>query len=304
MPLFQTAPVVVIGGVRITCLTREQWVDALIEDHRAMRPNRLARVVSSANGHIISLFARDPVLRSKLEQMDAIDCDGMPLVWLSRLLSKHPVPERVATTDFFHDAAQAAEQNGLSFYFLGAEEGENQRAIANVQRLYPELRIAGGNHGFFRKEEEVDLIARIRDAGTDVLWVGMGVPREQAFLIRNRHRFKGITWAKSCGGLFNFLSGKNSRAPLWMQRVGLEWAHRVSLEPRRLARRYAITNADALYQILVDSLRKRRGAEVLKTLEGRENSAGSISASVVPGAEADRGLAAEENELVLRSRVP
>jgi len=175
----------------------------------------------------------------------------MPLVYFSRLKHESPLPERVATTDFFHDAARVAEIHGMSFYLLGGEGAENARAARAVRRHYPGLRIAGARHGYFDPAEEGDIVAEIRDSGADVLWVGLGVPREQAFMVRNRSRLEGLTWIKSCGGLFNFLSGTRRRAPVWMQRAGLEWSFRLAQEPRRLAVRYALTNVHALYRMLV-----------------------------------------------------
>jgi exopolysaccharide biosynthesis WecB/TagA/CpsF family protein len=182
--------------------------------------------------------------------MDAIDVDGMPLVYLSWLTNAGPLPERIATTDFFHDAARAATEHGMSFYLLGADKEENTRAVRAIQGLYPKLRIAGHHHGYFSPMEEEDLIVEIKDRGTDVLWVGLGVPREQAFMVRNRTRLEGLTWVKSCGGLLNFLSGTRRRAPYWMQRAGLEWAFRVAQEPRRLIGRYTVTNVHASFRIL------------------------------------------------------
>ncbi|KAA2244406.1 WecB/TagA/CpsF family glycosyltransferase [Salinarimonas soli] len=202
--------------------------------------------MTSANGQVLSLAARNAAFRETLTGSDGIDADGMPLVIASRFLGSTPLPERVATTDFFHDMAKAGAERGLTFYMLGTTEAENARAIAKVRKLYPGLKVIG-RHGYFAPEEEEGIAREIVASGADVLWVGLGVPREHEFVTRNLHRLAGVTWVKTCGGLFNFLSGTNSRAPVVVQNMGLEWAYRLMLEPRRLFWRYAVTNFHCLY---------------------------------------------------------
>ena len=93
------------------------------------------------------------------------------------------------------------------------------------------------------------MVQQVAAAKPDVLWVGMGVPREHEFIVRNRTRLVGVTWIKSCGGLFKFISGRDRRAPQWVQESCLEWAFRLGREPRRLFMRYCRTNPHALYLI-------------------------------------------------------
>jgi exopolysaccharide biosynthesis WecB/TagA/CpsF family protein len=253
MSCLEGARQVKLGGLTITALTRAEWADLLVRDfQRSKEKPGEPRLLSSVNGNVVSLYGRDAAFRDLIESMDAVDADGMPLVHVSRLKRRgNPLPERVATTDFFHDAARAAERHGISFYLLGGEAAENARAAQAVRQRYPGLRIAGARHGYFAPGGESDVVADVKRSGTDVLWVGLGVPREQAFMVRNRSRLDGLTWVKSCGGLFNFLSGTRRRAPIWMQRAGLEWSYRLAQEPRRLAVRYAVTNVHALYRMLV-----------------------------------------------------
>jgi len=222
----------------------------MVTDHQRRRESQLPpRLLSSANGNLLALYHRDPVLRDAVDAMDALDVDGMPLVMASRWLAGTALPERVATTDFFHDAARAAQDAGLRFYFLGAEAAVSAMAVERVRRDYPGLAIAGSRHGFFDDHEIPAILDEIRRVGTDVLWVGMGVPREQLFIARHGRKLLGVTWVKSCGGLFNYLAGTYSRAPQWMQRTGLEWAYRAASEPGRLGRRYLSTNFAAAYHI-------------------------------------------------------
>ncbi|HCD84769.1 MAG TPA: glycosyltransferase, partial [Agrobacterium sp.] len=104
--------------------------------------------------------------------------------------------------------------------------------------------------GYFKRDEEEAILSDIVASQTDILWVGFGIPLEQRFVSRNLDRLSGIAVIKTCGGLFDFLAGKNSRAPQWMQDMGLEWLYRAMLEPKRLGKRYLLTNPIAIYSLL------------------------------------------------------
>src|SRR6202034_3615769 len=146
-------------------------------------------------------------------------------------------------TDLFHDVAALAEQRNARIFLLGATQSVVAEAARRVQKLYPDLNIVGHNGGYFRRPGDEDrIIDFINDAQPDILFLGLGVPAEQEFAVRNRDRLRGVGLIKTAGGLFDFLSGKNARAPAWMQSAGLEWAYRACLEPRRLAGRYLATN--------------------------------------------------------------
>lgn len=253
VPLRQPPHSITLASLPVTALNRRQWAERMIIDHAEAEPDERPWLLSSANGHVLSRYATDPAFRRLMTQMDAVDADGMPLVLASRLLSREPLPERVATTDFFHDAALAAQQTGLTFFLLGGTAQENSAACARVAKLYPKLKVFG-HHGYFAPSEEPEIIAHIRACGTHVLWVGLGVPAEQAFAIRNSNALKGLTWIKTCGGLFNFLSGSARRAPHWMQVMGLEWLYRLGREPRRLFWRYASTNTHCIWLLFKDAI--------------------------------------------------
>lgn len=243
---------VYVGGVPVMPLTTQQWVDLMISDCRAAREGRgPTRYHTATNGNMLSVFARDQAFREAVARADAVAADGVPIMWGARLFGRRPIPDRAATTDLFHNLAQAAEREGLSMYFLGASAEENEKAVAEVRRRYPKLRIVGSRDGYFRPEEEAAVVAAIAAARPDVLWVALGVPREDLFVARNLDRLAGIGWVKTCGGLFNFLSGLRSRAPAWMRNAGLEWSYRLALEPRRLFWRYFVTNFHAIWRMAI-----------------------------------------------------
>lgn len=243
-----------LGGLPITVIGMQQSADEFVRiTLEARGRDEIPYYSTSANGQVIALASRDPEFRDLLLAADQIHADGMPMVLLSRMLTRNPLSERVATTDLVHAVAEASEKEGLSFYFLGATAEINKRAVARMREKYPKLSFAGASHGYLSEQQEREVVAEIARLKPDILWIGMGVPYEQKFVARNREKLRGVGVIKTAGGLFDFLAGKNSRAPKWMQSVGLEWVYRTILEPRRLALRYLTTNPAALRQILLNS---------------------------------------------------
>ena len=228
----------------------EQTANFMIE--MAFPHRRLGRplYLTSANGEVLARCSTEPMTERLFRAADLINADGQPLVTVSRLKSRLPLPERVATTDLFHVVAARAEAAGLTFYMFGADEAENAAAVANVQATYPKLRILGRCHGYLRGDALRAKVEEINDLAPDYLWVALGVPYEQAFVAEFTPRLTRVGVIKTAGGLFNFLSGSRRRAPRWMQDAGLEWAWRIWLEPRRLFWRYLTTNPRALYLLL------------------------------------------------------
>ena len=243
-------PRITLGGLRLAVLDREQTanftVGMVFPERRIARPLYL----TSANGEVLARCATEAVTDRLFRAADLINADGQPLVAVSRLTSKTPLPERVATTDLFHVIARKAEAAGLSFYMFGADEAENARAVANVRKMYPRLRLVGHSHGYLKGEALRAKVEEINALAPDYLWLALGVPYEQAFVQEFTPRLNNVGVIKTSGGLFNFLSGSRARAPRWMQTMGLEWAWRMWLEPRRLFWRYLTTNPRALYLLL------------------------------------------------------
>ena len=245
-----SVPRITLGGLRIAVLGLEQTADLMIDlvfpRRRVVRPLYL----TSANGEVLARCSTEPMTDRLFRAADLINADGQPLVTVSQLKSPMPLPARVATTDLFHVVARKAEAAGLTFYMLGAAEDQNATAVANVRKDYPNLRIVGRSHGYLRGDALRAKVDEINELAPDYLWVALGVPYEQAFVAEFTSRLPNVGVIKTSGGLFNFLSGSRPRAPKWMQDVGLEWAWRIWLEPRRLFWRYLTTNPRALYLLL------------------------------------------------------
>jgi N-acetylglucosaminyldiphosphoundecaprenol N-acetyl-beta-D-mannosaminyltransferase len=244
--------IVIIGGVPTLRTTRAALAERMVLDVARARQGALALplVVSSSNGAVIADFHSKPAFRNTMLQADIIDADGMPLVMASWLFCKKPLEERVATTDFIHNASASAVQNGIKFFFLGAHPGVAQRAADNLKLLHPGLQIVGCRQGYFNRDEEASICEEIRQSGADVLWIGLGSPQQETFAIANRERLAGLAWIRTCGGLFDHCAGRFRRAPRWVQNIGMEWLFRAAQEPMRLSWRYARTNPVAVYHLV------------------------------------------------------
>ena len=244
---FAALPFAQVGGLRMVALDRRGMAQLMI-DLAERRRGQAGRpyVLGSANGEVLSRCANEPEVAALFAESDLLNADGQPLVWASRLFCRTPLPERVATTDLFHDVAKLAIARNVTFYLSGATDDENERAVARALALHPGLAVVGRSHGFLqgdaldRKIDEIDALR------PDILWVALGVPREQEFCRRFAARMPHVGMIKTSGGLFNFLSGTRKRAPDWMQKASLEWLYRIKEEPRRLFWRYAVTNPHAL----------------------------------------------------------
>lgn len=243
---------VLIGGVPVDRRSRSALVEQMRADCQAQRCGQSgAKLVFDCNGQGISLAASDAEYSGSLKKADIIHADGQFVVWVSRLVGL-PIAERSATTDLIHDCAADAAKNGLSFFLLGGAESENAEAARRLAMMYPGLSIAGRRHGFFSADQERAVIDEVNASNADILWVGLGKPKEQRFCAQWRDRLN-VGWVVTCGGCFNYITGSYSRAPTLLQRIGMEWLYRALTSPRTLLWRYATTTPHALWLAMTKS---------------------------------------------------
>lgn len=248
---------VVVGGIRTACIGREQMGRLMVGDCLAARSaGRKARLVFASNGHAVSMVRNDEHFRETFVKADIIHADGQPVVIASRLLTDTPIPERSATTDFIHDAAKKARENNLRFFLFGSTEDVNAACAEKLRESYPGLKIVGRRHGYFSEDQEAAIVDEINAADADVVWVALGVPKEYEFCVRNREKIRA-GWLVTAGGCFNFVCGDYRRAPQWMQAMSLEWLYRLWREPKRLWKRYAVTNPIAAFTLLTRTMAYR-----------------------------------------------
>lgn len=238
-----------IGGVPVSTLSLRALIDKMLAEAPARRAaGRPPLLVFDCNGHALSLNATDPAYRADLAKADLVHADGQVIVAASRRFAPAPIADRSSTTDMFIDSLPGAAAGKVRYFLLGGTEQVNGDCAERIIGNTPGLELAGRRNGFWKPEEERAVIDAINAAEPDVLWVGTGKPREQAFCVRNRDRIKA-GWIVTCGGLFNYITGDYPRAPQWMQDAGLEWLHRMATNPRHLAWRYLTTNPHALWLI-------------------------------------------------------
>ena len=183
--------------------------------------------------------SRDPELRGIINECALINVDGMPVVWASRLLGK-PLKERVAGVDLFEALMRRAGEKGWRVFLLGAKEEVVSKVASTYQHKYPKLVLAGYRNGYWKGEaEEAQVVEQIREARPDLLFVAISSPKKEQFLGRYQAEMK-IPFAMGVGGTFDVAIGRVKRAPVWMQKSGLEWFYRFLQEPRRMFRRYFI----------------------------------------------------------------
>ncbi len=183
----------------------------------------------------------DPKLCEIVDGCGLVSADGQSVVWASRLLGD-PLPERVAGIDLMDALLALAEHRGYRIYFLGARPDVLARAVERLREKHPRLEVAGARDGYFADDEAPAVCAEIRASRPDVLFVAMSSPRKEYFL-GEHGPVLGAPFVMGVGGSIDVIAGVTRRAPVVWQRLGLEWLFRLLQEPRRMFRRYAVTNA-------------------------------------------------------------
>lgn len=233
--------------------SRVDFAQALQRIERLVRAGRPSHVVT-ANLHFAMLSERDDRLRRHCDRAALVVADGMPIVWASRW-RPGPLPERVAGADLVPAICGRAAAHGFGVYLLGAKPGVADAAARKLCERYPGLRIVGVHAppvGVLSPRDNDELVATIRAANPDLLFVAFGQPKGEHWVAENVMRL-GVPVCMQVGATFDFLAGRVRRAPRWIQRLGLEWFFRFLTDPWRLGRRYASNAAFALRMLLRDA---------------------------------------------------
>lgn len=223
-------------GIKVYALRMDDVLD-IVDEHITNREKLLIGVVNSAK---IVNMQKDSALRSSLNEAGLVVADGAPVVWLSRMIGE-PLPARIAGIDIMYKVLEEANKKRYSVYFLGAKPEVLKKAIETVQKDYPFVNIAGYRDGYFSKEQERRVAEDIKGSCADVLFVGISSPKKEKFLGR-WYKDMNVPVCHGVGGSFDILAGVVRRAPMWMQRWGLEWFYRVMQEPGKMLKRYLVTN--------------------------------------------------------------
>jgi len=223
-------------GVDLFALTMPEVLN-ICTDHIAKRRRLLIGVVNAAK---IVNAGRNPQLRAALNQADMVLADGAPIVWLSKMVGK-PLPERVAGIDIMFELLKEADRKNYGIYFLGARPAVVEEVVRVVRKDYPGVRVAGYRDGYFSEQEEQSVAENVKSSQADILFVAISPPQKEIFLGKWLE-FMNVPVCHGVGGSFDIVAGVAKRAPVWMQKCGLEWLYRVIQEPRRMWKRYLVTN--------------------------------------------------------------
>ncbi len=244
-------PTIELLGVDVHVVTERECVEHVV---RALERGRGGWVVTPNLDHLRRLV-NEREFRELCARADLRVADGMPLLWASKL-QRTPLPERVAGSNLIWSVSQAAAEHGRSLYLLGGDEGAAERAAEELVRRFPKLRIAGMHRpplGFERDAAQMRrIVEELERAQPDIVLVALGSPKQERLIDELRGRFPRAWWL-GIGISFSFVAGMVKRAPIWVQRLGLEWLHRLCQEPRRLFRRYIIDGLPFAARLLLTS---------------------------------------------------
>jgi N-acetylglucosaminyldiphosphoundecaprenol N-acetyl-beta-D-mannosaminyltransferase len=208
--------------------------------------------ICPANLDVLRQWHGSAQVRELVAAADLVVADGMPLVWAGELQGS-PLPGRVAGSSLIVSLTAAAADSGASIFLLGGNPGTADAAVAELSRLTPQICLAGTlcpPFGFDGDPAWLDRIEHeLRETHPDIVYVGLGFPKQERLIFELRERLPSM-WFVSCGVSFSFVAGEITRAPLMMQRLGLEWLHRMAQEPRRLYRRYLLQGIPFLVPLM------------------------------------------------------
>jgi len=236
-------PTATILNVNVHAVTNAHTLDLIEQFIASGRPHQLTTV----NPEFVVEAQRDEEFRRIINGAALALPDGIGLLKAARFLGTSPLPERVPGSDLVVRLAELSHRRGYRIYFLGAWEGVAEKAIHNLKQRYPKLQVAGCYAGSPALEENEAIVQRILPTHPDILLVAYGAPRQDKWIVRNLERLQ-IPVCIGVGGSFDFIAGTAKRAPLWMQKLNLEWLHRLIQQPWRWRR---IWNAVAVFSWLV-----------------------------------------------------
>lgn len=248
-------PVVTLSGVRLHAIREAECVSHILD---CLAAGQGGWVVTVNLDHMRRLL-HDAEYARLCQGASLMVADGMPLIWASRIQGT-PLPERVAGSDLVSSLSEAAAREGRTVYLLGGAPGTAVAAASCLQERYAGMKVVGTDCPPLGFEDSPDRMrgieTRLYDARPDIVYVGLGSPKQEGLICRLRGSLP-CAWWLGVGVSFSFLSGSIRRAPSWMQRSGLEWLHRLAQEPRRLCKRYLVHGFPFAAALLVSSVYRR-----------------------------------------------
>jgi N-acetylglucosaminyldiphosphoundecaprenol N-acetyl-beta-D-mannosaminyltransferase len=214
-------------------------------------------LVTANTDHMMKL-QKDADFKDAYNNASLVLADGMPLIWASKFLGT-PLKEKISGSDLFPLLCETASRKGYSLFFLGGREGAAEKTADVFRNKFPNIRIVGVYSPPFGFEnnlnENYKITQMIKVAKPDILFVGLGAPKQEKWIFKHKNLYE-VPVSIGIGASFEFVSGFVRRAPVWMQKCGLEWSWRILMEPKRLWRRYLIDDMQFFWLILKQKLKR------------------------------------------------
>lgn len=219
-----------ILGFRIDRVSME----AALQRIEAFIAEGVPRYLVTADASMVVTAKEDPELAGIVDRADLVTPDGAGILWASRELQT-PITDKVSGVDLVGEMVRLSAEKGYRIFFFGAGPGVAEEAAVNLRTKFPGAHIVGTRDGYFKPEQESDIVAQIKAAKPDVLFVAMGIPKQEKWITRYKDEI-GVPVSAGIGGSFDVYSGRVQRAPLWMQKRGLEWLHRLYKNPKKISK--------------------------------------------------------------------
>ena len=223
-----------ILGVQVDSVTMSQAV-AEVENLIAAKKNS---IVATANAEMLLMSTHDAELKKILNSAALVVPDGAGTVWAAHHLGKK-MPQRVAGYDLVQELMKIAPAKGIKFFLFGSAPGVAEKAKSKAEELYPGIKIVGVRNGYFKAEDEAEIISQIKNSAPDILLAALGVPKQEKWLAAHKEELN-VPVSIGVGGTLDVMAGNVKRAPLWMQKAKLEWLFRAMLQPSRAGRLIAL----------------------------------------------------------------
>lgn len=227
-----------IFGVKVNNITFEEAIDGV----KSFLKGDKLRTIYTPNPEIIMGAKDNPSFKSLINRGDMVTPDGIGLIYACKI-KKKPLKGRVTGLDLSYEMLKIANENAYGLYLLGGKEGVSQKAGENIKKDYPNIRIAGYHHGYFKgshigfegHQEEKEIIDHINKVNPDIIFVGLGFPKQEIWIDANKDKIKGKIIIGN-GGVMDILSGNSKKAPEFIRKIGFEWLYRLIKEPSRIKR--------------------------------------------------------------------
>jgi N-acetylglucosaminyldiphosphoundecaprenol N-acetyl-beta-D-mannosaminyltransferase len=239
-----------VVGVSVDAVDWTEAVDRIIRWTRL----RESKIVGICSVHSVVTALKDQEHAKCMKDADMVTPDGAPVAWMLRRKG-HSDQARISGPDLMIKCCEKASEAGVKMFLYGGTEASLSQLERFLRDRFPLIQIVGSYSPPFRPltdDEDKSVVERINNSGAEIVWVGLGCPKQEAWMYSHRGRVKAVMIG--VGAAFDFHAGVIKRAPLWMQRYGLEWVHRMSQDPRRLVKRYLVTNTIFVLAVLRESL--------------------------------------------------